>query len=416
MSLLILLGAVIVVLVFFGIPRSLKRESVIPVDQSNFSLTPTSLQKSRAYLLITCEKLVGCFQPLIHLRQQQDFSVAIRSIENIDRELEGRDLQEKIRNCIRKQQVQSARPLYVLLGGDDVIIPIRYCQAKPRATSDIKAWVPSDLYYSDTSLGTWDADQDGRYGELGDDDSQVCLVPSVCLGRIPVREAEEATGYVNKVLCYENQAQARQGHSFLFLGGPAYMGDTYRRIVLPGCPDSRAVFLGEKPSTSIAKEFEALTPDNAVRLLNNGYDMVTYSGEGSEQAWGWSNGAFGIAEAWALTNMQCLSVVRSGGCKTAWFDGANDPCLAEAWLRNSRGGAVIYAGFARVLCHGPVAGGGQYQDEYYRKLFRTPGISVGQAFMEMKQSMAKRSETSRWHQHGYMLLGDPAIVPVRFPR
>ncbi len=366
------------------------------------------------YLIVTSAALKTAFGPLVAERQAQGFAVVTMTIETIVEQYRGRDTQEKIRNCIKNQFDPRRGPSYVLLGGDDLVVPVRYGQAKPRAASKLQAWVPCDLYYSDTSNLDWDADHDGRFGEFSEDASDIGLMPSVCLGRLPVRTPEQVSAYVRKVILFDQQARSRRNHACLFLGGSTNLAQTYYRTVRPGCPNARAVFLGQSRPASLIDEFHPLATDRAVNLLNSGFDFVTYSGEGFNTGWAFmvQNQTFSVREAEGLTNLSCLSIVRSGGCKTGWFDGAEDPCLAEAFLRNPNGGAVVYAGFARNLSHDPVAGGGQYQGDYYRQLFRTPGITVGEAFMMTKQAMVERSRSSRWHQYSYTLFGDPAIIPV----
>lgn len=123
-------------------------------------------------------------------------------------------------------------------------------------------------------------------------------------------------------------------------------------------------------------------------------------------------GRVNVSRVMNLTNWDRLSIIRSGGCGCAWFDGPDDPGLCEAFLRNPRGGAVVFVGFSRTAYGGT---GPQYQDGYYEELFRDRGVTVGEAFTRMKAAMAPKALKNRWHQYTYCLLGDPAIMPL-WPR
>jgi len=125
---------------------------------------------------------------------------AIRTISWIDANYPGRDRAERIRNFL----VAAYRDwgmLWVLLAGDEAIIPSRLAHTSTYGGEDIA----SDLYYGDLD-GTWDRDGDGVFGEgwlsgASPGDS-LDLYPDVFVGRATVETHAEAQTFVDKTLTY----------------------------------------------------------------------------------------------------------------------------------------------------------------------------------------------------------------------
>ncbi|MEO0079403.1 MAG: C25 family cysteine peptidase [candidate division WOR-3 bacterium] len=112
----------------------------------------------------------------------------------------GRDNAEKIRNWLIYGW-QHCGLTWLLLGGDDKQVPIRYGYAINNYPDEWSEWVmPADLYFSDLT-GEWDLDNDGRWGEPTDDQPDV--YPEIFAGRIPCRTPEEVQNWVYKELFYE---------------------------------------------------------------------------------------------------------------------------------------------------------------------------------------------------------------------
>ena len=161
--------------------------------------SPAGESNARHYLLITNNDLADAFQPLFDRRISQGFSGDLITVEDINLTYRGgRDIQEKIRNCI-KDHYDPNVSLFVALGGDAIegdvensIVPVRYCPRQEKL-------VPTDMYYADMDGGNWDKDGNGIYGEVGDI-TGVELTPEAYVGRIPVRTSEETDGYISKVI------------------------------------------------------------------------------------------------------------------------------------------------------------------------------------------------------------------------
>ena len=157
------------------------------------------------HLVITSDSLADGFQYYVDWKNQKGLPSRIVSIENILSSTEGVDPPEKLRNYLINAHEQGVR--WVLMGGDEDIIPIRYLYAgnadstmPPAAAMQI-----GDIYYSDLT-GNWDADSDGVWGETVHD--QRDIYPEIYVGRVPVRNAAEAAIWSDKAVTYEKNPGA----------------------------------------------------------------------------------------------------------------------------------------------------------------------------------------------------------------
>jgi hypothetical protein len=378
------------------------------------------------YLLITNEKLAPAFEPLVQRRAEQGFPGRLLKVEYIYASYLGTDEPEKIRNCIIDHYTRYGTQ-YVALGGDDVIVPVRYCYTGVR--DDIQ---PADLYYSDMDGGDWDGDGDHRYGEPGDV-GEVELIPDVHLGRIPVRTVDDTAAYVNKVITYESATPELYVGSVLLAGGGG-SPDRSGSARPPGFQDHDPVAHFEAGVTSwylasVQPYWQGLpvhrhfpthsswdqyrcgdaewSPEALARHLNEGYHLVLYGGHGAPTAWGMGGQFFRSSHAAQLTN-PFPSIIVSVGCSLAAFDLA-EPSLSEGFLRNPNGGAVAFFGFTRS------GASGTSRTELSSELFRNKQTSIGEAMTRSQSTMASRLVGAPWRQCQFSFQGDPLIylIPER---
>jgi hypothetical protein len=403
------------------------------------------------YLIITTGALTNSFQTLANHRTQfSGLNTKVISTEDISAAYAGTDLQMKIRNCISNHYA-SMGTLYVVLGGDNTVVPDRDCYVY--VGSDVENYMPTDLYYSGLD-GTWNADGDAIYGETSDN---VDLGWDVMVGRIPVRTADQAAGYINKLMSCETNVPAGLIHKILLGGMEAWdsytgtdrpsdnvTGDGHwgfldsahpvvsdsemwdRRLYRDGIcpywvPDTVGIFCDTLTSWDTASGGDYL--QNAANLrskFNLGWYHTFFSGHGNVTIWGLESGGFSSSDAAALTN--ATVIVYTDACLTGAFDNSSDPCLSEAFLRNPNGGALAYIGCSRYGWGSSdeppaddISDGGpstQYGYRFYRRLHETNDVSVGMAFAMHKADMAGSSGANgayRWIQFGLNFQGDPAM-------
>ena len=420
------------------------------------SFAPAAAPAPRAdsaaqYLVITRRACTNAFNALVQHRAAR-FTAQMLAVETITNSYSGTDAQAKIRACI-KDYYQNHGTLYVVLGGDDTLVPAR--GTKVSVDSDVESAMPTDLYYSGLD-GTWDGNNNGVYGETAD---SVDMAWEVVVGRIPVRTAAQATDYINKLIAFESAPPTNLSKKII-LGGmlawDTYTGTSrpsddvtadghraFRDTAHPTVSDSemwgrRLYRDGIRPywqATSIGIFCDTLTSwdsstagdylENATNVrkrFNEGWWHLFFSGHGDVTAWGLESGAFYSSDATALTNK--TPFVYTDACLTGHFDGSTDPCLSEAFLRNPTAGAVLYVGCSRYGWGEPDASpasntsdGGPstvYAYKYYKRLYETTNRTAGTAFAMHKADMISQcgaNGSERWIQFGLNLQGDPAIFP-----
>ena len=176
-------------------------ESYGSSQTSDYSLSGVSVESSEdyQYLIITSSGLKSAFSPLLEWKIKKGIKATIVSVDSILNAYPGRDDPEKIRNFLIEAYLNGA--IWVLLGGDEDVVPVRY--AYPTNTStppEVTKQQICDLYYSDVD-GEWDLDNDGIWGEYGDDSPDI--YPDLFVGRVPCNNSGEATSFVEKLLLYE---------------------------------------------------------------------------------------------------------------------------------------------------------------------------------------------------------------------
>lgn len=360
------------------------------------------------YLIITSSALSSGFQSLADYRASAiggAYSTKVVTIEDIKSSYSGDDTQMKIRNCIT-DYYNNHGTTYVVLGGDDTIVPDRDTYNNVD-NETYESHMPTDLYYSDLT-GTWKATGNSNYGVKA---ANVDMSPEVIVGRIPIRNATQLSGYIAKVQAFEADSTTYTRNSII-LGGPAawcryygnkrpsddvtgdghkgfrdshdYVSDSemwLRRLYRDGIkplwdnvesPTSRTVNLASDAITSWDTSKcgdKKLTASNLKTWLDNGYTHLMFSGHGFPQGWGmegYNDAEYSTTQAAGQKNL--VAFVYTDACLTGAFDCdgigksgtitvdvntreeysyTSEPCLGEAFIRNANGGALVHMGCAR---------------------------------------------------------------------
>lgn len=386
---------------------------------------------SEKYLLITNESLKDRFQLLVDRRIAQGMDGKLMTVEEIESNLDysGIDIQEKIRDCI-KHHYDPSCSMYLVLGGDEKIVPVRYCQ-----TTTESELVPVDLYYADMDGTQWDGDGDGIYGEIGDV-GLAELTPEVCFGRIPVNKPEEVDAYFSKIVRYESIDPAQFIDTMLLLSGSGYescyegparplayrdhepvsqkeveMTDVFWNIIQPYWQPGQLIRYFDSNTDWDVNQFGdfPITWQNVRNTLNWGYHYIYYWQHSGTRYWTFRDEDTGCIFNWyhgsTLTNA-FPSIMFARGCSTAAFDlDESDVDLCESLIRNGNGGAIVYFGHTRS------AGGSPHWDQILRNMFQESHPRIGDAYKACLTVLAPDKISNPWHQYIFVLLGDPAIIP-----
>ena len=443
---------------------------VNPEAQAQFApaVKTTAPKAALDYLIITSSGLSNAFQQVADYRSSAaggGYTTRVLTTNTIASDFSGADMQAKIRACI-SNSVATLGTTMVLLGGDDTIVPVRYCYAAVTSQSTTETNMPTDLYYSGLS-GNWNADGDSIYGETSD---SVDMAWDVVVARLPMRTAAQVTNYLYKVQTYEAGSPVTNK---IILGGPeawsTYTGTDRPSddVTIDGHAGFRATSPTNHASVSDSEAWLrrlyrdgirsywpaqvgvicdtltswdtttncgswAQTEANTKTAFNKNWTHLMFSGHGEPLGWGLESGEFYNTDAASMTGM--VAFIYTDACLTGHFDKnsnsiegssyTTEPCLAESFLRNANvlGGALAYMGCARYGWGEPdeapasnTADGGPstvYAYKFYKRMYEATNRTIGVAFAMHKADMASSSGTyaeERWIQFGVNLLGDPAI-------
>ncbi len=362
------------------------------------------------YLIITADSLKPYFDKLKRWKLKKGLNTKIRTIEWINANYSGRDIQERIRNYI-KEVVKDSGVTWVLLGGDTDIIPDRKAFAMPCSAfyHPREDSLPADLYYADID-GSWDEDNDGIFGELED---SIDLYPDVFIGRAPVRTGEEAETFVNKLITYETCPDTTYQKDFLFLGEILW-NNPYTD---GGIGKDRIDSLWIPDGYNITKLYQSRgneNPTSVIREIEKGKGLINHDGHGWINIMSVGEGYLRNEDMLSLRNSSKYGVIFSIGCWTGAFD---YDCIGEAFVRNPNGGGVGYIGNSSYGWGSPGNPGFGYSDvfdeRFYKEIFEESRRHIGEALAFTKASFipfSYQKNVYRWHQYQLNLLGDPEMV------
>lgn len=159
------------------------------------------------YCVITKRELAPAFDKLIGWKRQKGYSAGVVCIEDILSCLEFQSGDEisginddagKLRAYLQYSFGKGGNGRYVLLAGDNSVLPIRY--GYEGYSTETYSYIPTDLYFRDLN-GNWDKNNNGKYGEYRVDG--VDYAPELFVGRLLCKNKQEIENYVHKLLLYE---------------------------------------------------------------------------------------------------------------------------------------------------------------------------------------------------------------------
>jgi len=315
--------------------------------QENY-LTKETAENLYELLIITPQEFSKYVQPLVDHKNKygiKTISVTLVDVyDDNDAFWNGRDDAEKVKYFIKKS-IENWGIKYVLLVGgvkgqsnEQWWIPVRYSylnrpynkQAEGKFLTDLYF---ADIYDSEDNFSSWDADNDGLFGEWPLDcaaEDIPDLKPDVYVGRLPCRNIFEVRAIVKKIINYETQSFSDSWFKKLLV----IAGDTY--------PNKTDYIDGEvhtQQAIDLMSDFEPVklwasegTLKNwfgIVRQINKGCGFVFFSGHGAPDVWithpvnnskKWI-GEFKLRHMPFLFNKNKLPVILSGsGCFSNMFN------------------------------------------------------------------------------------------------
>lgn len=413
---------------------------VVNPQNTNANLFPTfpgadsliSVKKSCKYLIVTSSDLANSFKPLASWKTQKGLGAKIATIDEIVAQYPAKDTQLSIKSYLYNMY-KSDGLKYVLLGGDDKVVPVRGCYGKAGTPpySRVDYNIPTDLYYScfDGDF-SWDANGNGIYGEESD---EISINPSIFITRAPVRSREDVNAFVNKVIDYEKAPKENGWNNNILMAGyelsecdsisgqsdAQTKGDElYNQYISRYLNGSRTSLYDTYSDVS----GKYLNVTNFHEEFQKGYAFVDVISHGTQKHWKFGTEYYGKNEAMSIENPN-YTIITTMACSTNAFDsyseGQQDPCLSESFIRNPKSGVIAYLGCSREGWYYTrpfysLAYSLQYEALFYDNLL---GNSIkdknfGQIVAITKQQMAplcNRYGENRWIQYGLNPVGDPEM-------
>lgn len=379
------------------------------------------------YIVITSSGLRESFEPLTEWKRTKGVRARIVTMEDIKSNYEGNTVQLKIKKCIWDLYTNNGLK-YVLLGGDDTVVPVQGCYGKTD-DENFDTKIPTDLYYACFSGDfNWNADGDGIYGETTDN---VDLTPSVYVTRAPVRTASHAGAFVDKILRYEKTPTANgwkndilmAGNSLFINGDAQFKGEKlYSNYISPYWNGVRWRFYDTATDFKGGSAYD-MTAANLQSQLSKGYAFVDMITHGGQTEWNTETGEAYSSFYGSLLNSDKPTIIITSSCSTNAFDssegtGTQDPCLSESLIRNADNWVVAYLGCSRYGWYSReslfLGTSLQYEAQFYKALL-TPTIrdkNFGVIVAAAKAAMAglcADDGTDRWVQYGLNPIGDPEM-------
>jgi hypothetical protein len=377
-------------------------------------------------LFITDQALAPFFEPYINFKSSTGFIVETVTTDNIYSNYTGVDEAEKIRNCIIDYYT-NYNIFAVILGGDadknnpsTNFVPHRGFYGSVDNDLD----VPADMYFACLD-GTWNDDNDQKWGEPGEDD----LFAELIVGRLAVDDSTEIAHFMHKQIMYQNQPVIDDIEKALMIGESldsyTWGGDSKDEIA-DGSANHGHTTVGVSSNFSIDYLYErdgfwnkqdvySQFNNTGVNLINHlghsnvDYNMKMYSsnvnttnftndgithGYGIGYSQGCYNGSF--------DNRGTTSNAYGGDCfaeKITTIENAEVACVA-----NSRYG---------LYSPGNTNGASQYFDrEFYDAIFGEGLTMIGEANGDSKSDLAgfiANDNGLRWCCYILNVFGDPTM-------
>ena len=396
--------------------QAILKQTTLNPHHAKLNLKPERITKSflppgdYEYVIITDTNFVSTFQPLADWKTQKGVPAKIVTTQWIYTHYTGYDNAEKIRNFI-KDAYQNWGTLWVLLGGDTNVVPDRAAWAMDceAGISPDENLIRCDLYFSDLD-GSWDANGNHLYGEVGD---SVDMYPDVLVGRASCSNVSKAQALVNKLLTYEKNPPTDYTTKMLFLAEILWSNPYTNSGLSKDLIDEQYVPSQFDPITKLYEDLGNETPATAMAAMNEGQNIINHDGHCWYTVMGVGTGYLDRSDMDALNNNPRNSILLSIGC---WPAAIDYDCLAEHFINNPNGGGVAFIGNSRYGWGSPGNPKYGYSDkfdqQFYASLFARDIYHIGATVGDMKSfyvPFSQQENVYRWCQYQVNLLGEPEM-------
>jgi hypothetical protein len=392
---------------------------------ASYSPSPNSelvIQGLCDYVIITDETLKPAFEGFRQFKTNRGVKTEIVTVESIYAGYTGMDEQEKIRNCITDLYINHGLK-YVLLGGDDEIVPHRGLydvvnEEYPGYECE-EFDMPGDMYYGCLD-GNWDTDGDKCWGEPGEAD----FYAEVFVGRACCDSDSEVANFVAKTIDYQTTPSTAYCLKALMLGEDLHWeswGGEYKEEVRNGSTNWGYTTEGFPPQFDIDTLYDSPSyhwnKEDLIPLLNAGVHLINHLGHANQVY------VMKMHHGEVATRLHNPFdfIIHSQGCYSASFDNRHasgsynpDDCIGEQFTTMSDG-AVAFIGNSRYGWgdYSSTDGTSQRLDrEFFDAMFGEHIYKAGKALQDAKEDAAPYVDSVdalRWCCYNLCLLGDPEL-------
>jgi hypothetical protein len=370
------------------------------------------LSSPRKMIIITDPSRTSWFTEYSSWRSDRGISNAIFTTTDIYSNYQGIDNAEKVRNFINDAYlswIDTATPLeYVILGGDDEVVPERGAYGAVGSTIDNR--MPVDLYYGCLD-GNWNANNNNIWGENNDN---VDMIPELHVGRFPAESLPEFNNIFRKIRYYVDNDTYSNNIAMMYgenlNNNPLTWGGDYKDDVAQYIPDTYYL--------ETHYQRDGTYNENIVwNTINQGVNVMNHMGHANEFfLMGQGNNTIE-----ALQNTE-YGFLYSQGCYPAAFDQrtSGDSEAIGEHLLTANGAVMAFIGNTRYGWYmpGSIDGASQFYDrQYFIGLYNNAILELGKAltFSRLQNlNAAMQSDVMRWCYFEQVLFGDPS-VSVKFP-
>ena len=363
---------------------------------------------------------------LVEMHSDWGYSSESATIQWINANVEGFDVQEKIRNYLKNLFENNGLQFVVICG--DVGATTRFSSLEaPTSQGDMNGF--TDLYFSDMD-GMWDGDGDHMYGE---EEDAIDYYSDVYIGRYPagITETDALITMIDKTILYASQPEPGEWRTKALLLG-AIIETSY--VLGEWCHGSKycdsvaTFFPTEFQWESVFEDSSGGHANNQLELFNQGVSFMMYAAHGLPTEIFWYHPFF------SEPILTCDSVEQmENGSKLTWVDGMvscdtgmigspgmNYECLCEMMFQQSTGGAIIAIGnssttFAMLEDPGPAG----WMSIYHAYMLFDQNLGLAGVTLAGAKDMMWANWNSfymprlaEWCLQGVNLIGDPCTVFV----
>ena len=374
-------------------------------------------------LVVTKQQYINAFDEYVKFYQTRGLRIRVIDLETITNTTEGRDNAEKLRNYIIKEYEENGI-MMVNLAGDVPSIPYRgfYCFADSGGGYE-DSDIPADLYYAALD-GTWNDDNDNRWGEIGEDD----LLPEIGIGRMCFSNQNELDNMLHKAMTYQNEPVLGEFHKIIMGGehlydNPMTNGSQYLELLIGTHDDNGYTTTGipeDYDFTRLYEEEGNWSGNNLRNAINQGTQYVHHDGHANTNyVAGWTN--------WDITDYNFSSVngvdhnytfFHTSGCICGDF---TSDCILErmtkianfavATFGNSR-----YGWFNEGQTEGPAIHlHRETEDAYYYDRIPYGGMALRESKIQTAPWVNAPGQFEegalRWNFYDLNMMGDVAVSP-----